>query len=474
MDSEVTRAVGILNAAMQHNMFPQGGIPESDSDKLVEAEKMVALARQAQEVVEAVGAANVPNYQAIKDILLEAEVFVGVNEQPVVTEQPQPMAQQPTSDRLPAQYDVWDDANGGRWLVLRDLGTQLEVQSTTSGEKTLVPGGFLRTYVSTYVTPVDMTEDPHVGEDQSVVAVQPEPVEAEDQTPWINLVVKPEENGMYYTHPGCGSWMVPLDDVILPEVGDERECDSCCLQLPIRSVEANGYVSPHHDHEHLVAGGKPSISHSSSSPTGGQPSSSFEQPLASATSQIETGLVSASSTSSSSSSYSPSSEASLILDDNEDDPVYADLLERVEGDWTPFSMPAPHDLEDPPTMPDDLTENDGENRRLHSQFNALASRARYLGGIERAKARDCGRVRKQHMKRAMKDARGQLGKDATVTEVTQLAEADDQVSVWDARIARHGDRAEAYKEFFEIYAQNVAVLSRDLTWAQVEESGSGS
>jgi hypothetical protein len=134
-------------------------------------------------------------------------------------------------------------------------------------------------------------------------------------------------------------------------------------------------------------------------------------------------------------------------------------------------MPVPMDLERPPEgMPEDLTAvGDVEQRRLHSQFNALGARARYLRGFEDAMARGCKRLRQSYMKTAMKQARGQLGAQASVTEVTQLAEEDEVVKKWTERMVRpSADRADAYKTFFDMYSENVTVLSRDWTMRDQE------
>lgn len=137
-------------------------------------------------------------------------------------------------------------------------------------------------------------------------------------------------------------------------------------------------------------------------------------------------------------------------------------------------MPVPMDLESPPEgMPEDLTLiGDLEQRRLHSQFNALQARARYLYGLENAKAKRIKRLRKSYMKVAMREARAQLGKDASVTEVTNLAEEHPDVAPWIERQERHEDRAEAYKTFFDTYTENVTVLSRDWTMRDSEHQSS--
>ena len=72
-DFDVTRATAIINVAMQGGMFPQGAMPESDTDKIVEAEKLYELARQADMVAQQIGKGNVPNYGVIEGVLFEAQ-----------------------------------------------------------------------------------------------------------------------------------------------------------------------------------------------------------------------------------------------------------------------------------------------------------------------------------------------------------------------------------------------------------------
>ena len=132
------------------------------------------------------------------------------------------------------------------------------------------------------------------------------------------------------------------------------------------------------------------------------------------------------------------------------------------------------DLERPPAaMPDDLTMlDDLTARKYHSQFNALAARARYLRGLDAARARECDRARKLYLKPAMRAAREQLGKSATLEEVKALAEEQDEmVALWESRRIKHSERADAYGEFVHIYTENVTVLSRDYTMREKEQAG---
>lgn len=463
----VARATAVLNTAMTHKMYPEGGIPESDADKLTEAERIIVMARQAKDVAEQVGPAKVPMYKGLCEILFEADVDGVANgaapatptpQQPVQEQQPSqpqtsqpgssppqapaasstpapsgsesatapasqpapaaspaspspptsspeqpaptPAAPEPIPDNEPKVLEVWSSVGAGQWLVLADKGPQLEVQSLATGEKTLLPGGFLQTKV---------TEG------------------------FVRVKADPDKNTLFREHPGCKTWSAPLDGLDLPAIGSQVQCPQCSLVLPIHDVQANGYA-----------------------PDPPAPPSAPEQP----TSPSEAEAVA-------------STVTGEVVDHDEGDPEYASLLERIDTLYTPLGMPVPHDLASPPTeVPDDLTANPAENRKLHSQFNALAARARYLYSIQAAKARDCGRLRKQYMHSAMKNARQELGKDATVTEVVALAEQHPEIAKWIRRQNHHQDQADAYKVFMEMYYENVSVLSRDLTWASAEERGS--
>jgi hypothetical protein len=463
---DVKRAVAVLNIGMREKWFPEGGIPESDADKLVEAEKLVVMAQQAKTVADAVGHSKVPTWPGIRDILFEAQVLVSVNgdspeseqtstsssqslpssEPVVISSQPVSTSSENTADQsssssldgsassispppappeqtellpTPQTGETWAAAGGGHWIVLRDLDAQLEVQSVETGEKTMVPGGFLK----------------------EKIAGAPKPVVER-----IELVIDYAGNSCTYSHPECTQWAnpdVPQGNVV-PDDGSIRIiCAGCGKSFPLTSVTEINKPEPAPEPE--------PVQQDKSEPV-------VESMYSDGTIPPHPESI---------------SDTGAPVEDDGGDEQYAALLDRVERNFTPTGMPAPQDLENPPSgMPEDLTQNEIENRRLHSQFNALSSRARYLYAIENAKARDCGRVRKLYMKPAMRLARQELGKSATQTEVVQLAEDDEKVKLWLERQADHADRADAYKTFFEDYSQNVAVLSRDLTWAGTEERGS--
>lgn len=168
-----------------------------------------------------------------------------------------------------------------------------------------------------------------------------------------------------------------------------------------------------------------------------------------------------------------SSDPEIPVDDDEGDPEYANLLESSEQIFVRAGLPLPTVIHDPPHMPEDLTGvPDEQRRKLHSQFNACSARAHFMQAIERQRKIDCKRLYNVALKPAMRTKREELGKDATVTEVKARAEEHPAVVKWLNRVERHSDHEDAYKTLFDIYTENVSVLSRDHTMASTEESGS--
>jgi len=150
--------------------------------------------------------------------------------------------------------------------------------------------------------------------------------------------------------------------------------------------------------------------------------------------------------------------------DDEGDDEYQRILADTEERYTPVGMPIPRDLADPPDVkPENFDEVDDRTARaLHSRYNALAARAKYLHNVEDARARGCSMVRKIAMRGARREARRELGKDATVTELDGWAEDNNEfVRTWGDRARKHEEQASAWKTFFDIYTQHVVVLSRD-------------
>jgi len=676
---DVNRAVAILNVAMANNMFPQGAIPESDSAKLVEAEKIVAIATQAEAIGNSAGPAKIAHWDAIQAVLFEARVGIGANgnqadakPEPSIQAmqphpaQPQPGAQpsssppsqpaqlspapspsppvEPTSapatatpssgpssppssspasssspgqpsstpaDSQPKALELWSGAGSGRWFVTKDLGVQVEAVSEATGETTLLPKGFLKEKVTEGFVQVEVDGDwniqgargyntlwyahpgctkwpvplddmllPSVGEQVEcagcsnvfpVASVEPngyvprptEPAPQQlppvgqtvapvphpvlqvpavaqatsapvEKQPCVTLTAYPDRGVKIYEHPGCHAWEAQLYDDAgigkpLLQVGAVGQCQNCGEELPLTKVEANGFVPgqprpqappPAQSQPPVEPQSSPAVSFqgqpglvfssaqqalvdpntlqpvqpqpqqealpsspsqsapSSPSPSGGSPSSPPTTPAPAGSpspSPQPSSEASPPSSGSGTSSSEPSASVpgpNIPADDVEGDAEYAGIVERVEANYAPTGMPVPQELEDPPTgMPEDPTENEALNRVLHMKYRGVASRARYLFAVEHAKAKEIGRLRKLLMKGAMREARKELGKDATLAEVRERAEEDEAVARWLEREAFHADRADAYKTFFEVYESNVETLSRDLTFAVREERG---
>lgn len=519
----VTRAVATINKAIQVNMFPLGVMPESDEAKLIEFEKLVAMARQAFDMAVMVGPAKVPKYPDLRDILFEAEVLGGSLDSPVYKDaQPQGVAPSPPSTtpqppapspppsasttpappssasatttpspspspasaaspapassspspppqaaqpEQPGEWlngpqpgETWSSMGAGEWSVDKMLADgMLEVTSLATGETTVLPKGFLKDKIAG--ASVTQIQEP---------VIEPTPPAVEPVIERIELVVVPAENKMLFTHPGCATWMVPLDDVILPQLNEREDCAGCGMPFPLTKIDDGGYVPSHQE----VQPSSPSPQQSQPEPPPAPASTSSSPPPSDIPASSDSSSPEAPS-SQPPSEPSPSGSTGAPVDDDGGDPEYAKLLDAVDADFTPVHFPVPQDLENPPElMPEDLTLSEIENRRLHSQYNALSARARYLWAIDHAKAKRCARVVKTHMKPAMRAARHELGKDATVAEVKLLAEENEAVTTWTGRQEFHSDRADAYSTFFEIYAENVKTLSRDLTYAGTEQEGS--
>lgn len=160
------------------------------------------------------------------------------------------------------------------------------------------------------------------------------------------------------------------------------------------------------------------------------------------------------------------SDTSIPDHDDEGDDRYQTILEDTEERYTPAGMPIPHELDDPPDIMPEMLDQvpDVVAQRLHSQFNALAARAKYLHDVEDARARECGMIHKLFLRGAKRKAREVLGSSSTITEREEWSEDNDKdVRLWGERANKHREIARARKTFFDIYTTNVVVLSRDWT-----------
>lgn len=476
---DATRAMGVLNAAIKAQMFPDGSIPEGDDDKIRQAEQIIELARQAYTVALEIGPANVPMYQAVVAVLAEAQIL------PASTPEPQPVAVAPPPtaggdsgyDSTPGAY-VPADAAAVPWPTAQDVAdvnamaaglSQVYGTQAAQEQQTPVQG--------TAGGDASFTADPPAVPEQPAIAPPPPPPAPPEPTG----VEYPQVNETWADASG-GQWIIeigghgPQLQVRSASTGEQTLVPAgflaqrVSLAPAVPTQEAPPSTSP----ASPSSPPQPSLPPSPSTQAGSPPPVQPPEPSSPSPSSSSDPASPASSPPPSPSPSATERSPASATDDDEGDPQYATLLEGVEADYLPTAMPVPMDLESPPdSMPEDLTMvGDLDQRRLHSQFNALQARARYLRGLEDAKARGCSRLRKSYMKMAMRAARAELGKEASVTEVKELAEEATDVKPWIEREERHRDRAEAYKTFFDMYSENVTVLSRDWTMRDQEQRGS--
>lgn len=161
------------------------------------------------------------------------------------------------------------------------------------------------------------------------------------------------------------------------------------------------------------------------------------------------------------------------LHNSDGDEQYKHLLDEVEDRRTPSGFPVPREFNHSlPIIPEDSTNlSDSALKDLHLQFNALAARARFLHDLESDYARACGAIRDGYYRKAVKAARAEMGKDATLEEVKHEAEEDENVRTWTERREKHQAEARSFKTYFDINSDNVKVLSRDWTMRDKEQQG---
>lgn len=529
-----TTAAAVINAAMAGKMFPEGAMPETDKAKVEEAAKLVNLAGQAKVVADTVGHGNVPQWPVARAVLVASGMPVdqvdgvaptadsaqaatapspelvaaagpgtaynpapgsvaagwpqnenGAHVPPAgsdaaaqAQQAPVPATATPVDAGImhaqarPSRNELWythmpcDGQPHYQWMVPHDgmplpkVGSTVEcpncalqdVPIATSG---YVPGEEPQQQASTPSPPSGMQQVA----DATGVAIEGSSFTDPAGT---NFRAEPGGDGPTQVPPAAaadpsagvqiksGRWLDANSnewDIIRHEGGPELEARS--VSTGETTVLPAGLLLQPSQSQPATQEQTPSPESAPSSPSpepAGQDAGDRAQ----------------------------AQQLTVPIDDDEGDEKYGDLLETVTANYTPGVMPVPMELERPPVpMPEDLTQvSDIQARALHSQFNALASRARYLHGLEAAKARACDRVYKFNLKGAMREARQELGKDASVTEVQQLAEDSPLVEPWIVRRDRHADRAEAYKTFLSFYTEDVVVLSRDWTMRAKEEQGS--
>jgi hypothetical protein len=401
---DLQRATAIITRAQEHGMYEQGKMPEGEGDRIVVAEQLVELARQCEQVKDAILASQgpmavanqIPNWKAAEAVLMEANLLVGANENghapaettakedesdvkdlqysSASTDEPvdQPVQEAPVEVPEPHEAtredakkgEIWIDAGGEEWEILSySGGPQADVMKVKTGEKTMVPSGMLKVKVPQ--------------------TIDTKPCE------------EPEVQGTFtITGPKGTSEPIAFD-------ATAGEVD--------KKIEPVGF-------------------------------------------QVV--------------------DTSIPQQDAEDDEDYQKILEETEARYFPEGFPVPHQLEKPPAFIaiEDLVDvEDLPARTLHSQFNALAARAKLLYSVENARARDCARARKLSLRGPMREAREKLGSSSTLTERESWAEEHHpEVVTWSERVHKHSEEAKALEIYFDMYTENVSVLSRDWTMRDKE------
>lgn len=536
MKLDLAHATAVLEAGIEGSMF-QGAMPEGSGNRITSAGELVELALQARVVADEIGRDNVPAWPALERVLTAAGLDVNAPTTPPLAVEPDdqplvpPVDAAPTSG-LPAVGERWLDAEGNAWDVVEyDGGPQMQARLVSTGETAVVPAGLLvgrsPPEAAALVAPA--------GHERRFCAGNDTVYELESIDGETVFVLDPTGARMSIAMEHWGTWPVqervpspppappepepPAAEVAQadePQVDPEPSLDAPERRLRfvvgehrLSAVDGNAYVlkevhpsgtvtitdiyggqetegpsaawmgwevldstgvqasqaQPQTDPDAAVA--DPPDESPASEVAEPEPEPKAKRSRAKSRSKIEQEVPAEP-------ARHDDQQVVVPEDEDEGDDEYAAVLARVRDTYSPAAMPAPMDLEHPPSgMPDDLTMvDDVEARRLHSQFNALASRARYLYGLEAAKSRSCERLYKHHLKHAMRASRAELGKDWSVTEVQQHAEDNEIVANWMRRRDAHGDVAEAYKTFLATYSEHVTVLSRDWSMRAKELAGS--
>lgn len=424
---DVNRAVAILNTAKkQEPTMYADPLPEDDAKKVMEAERIVSLALQAKEVADRAGAGNVKHYDAVMAVLFEAQVVGGSEPE----RHPESAITNGVAPTEKTEHSLWRSDDGTVWHINKILADGKNCEAFIDGrpdQPTIVPLDFLK---QPFERAGEEVQEP--SSTSSPEQPSPSPSPSPDSASSSGDGQSPGETTDTPSSPLQSSESAPSE----PE---PQQPSPSPESAPV--VAAESQIEPEPEPEPV--------------PPQPVPPQPVPPPPPAPPAAAEP-------------------TAATPVDDDEGDQQYRGVLDKAEIEYQRYHLPLPVDLAEPPTMPEDLTIiGDVEARKLHAQFNACAARAHYLLGLERQKKLDCQRVLKQYMRPAMRAAREQLGKDASVTEVTQLAEeTDENVSRWESFVQRHSDRESNLRTLYEIYTENVSVLSRDWTMRGELEHGS--
>lgn len=409
------RAIAIIKRAQEGEMYAEGAMPESETDRVVVAEQLVEQARQVEQIRQMwidQGKGQIeleqliPHWPVAESILFEANVTVG-------------------------------SSNGNQTSKLPSAPPQSEEERPTTG-----PGESAPPPVAAPSQPGGGDADAPASNDDCTDATEPQSVVETGATtreePKADEVWADEHGQLWPIVSYSGG---PMAIVRHPTTGEKTEVPAGFLKVKVPQTieDVATDVVPSGKDEWVDDDRVAAAVEDMKSPTQDR----YDQP------------------------DPPTPDVSIPDRDDEDDEEYRKILEETEARYMPEGFPVPHQLENPPTFIsiEDLVElDDLTARQRHSEFNALAARAKLLYAVENARARDCARARKLSLRGPMRKAREDLGSSSTLTERESWVEENyPEVSTWAERARKHSEDAEAYKTYFDMYSENVSVLSRDWT-----------
>lgn len=467
------RATAIIKRAQEGEMYAEGAMPESETDRVVVAEQLVEQARQVEQVRQMwidQGKGQIeleqliPHWPVAESILFEAHVTIGSsNGQP---------------EHNPSQRTVMDagsamlvheivngyaritDALGGHesWILESTLpkdGEEIDWSkaSDIAGENALqLPsaaplqadgdwslsqqqeGGDADVQAAPNAARTDAIEPQSVVETGAVTREEPKADEV-----WA------DEHGQQWQIVSYSGG--PMVIVRHPTTGEKTEAPAGFLKVKvpqtIEDVAKDVVPTAKSNQDPLV---EEPMTYQPISKAAGPDFPDEENPSGSQASVPDT---------------------SIPEPDDEDDEEYRKILEETAARYMPEGFPVPHQLEHPPefiSIENLVDLDDLPARTKHSEFNALAARAKLLFSVEDARARDCARARKLSLRGPMREAREALGSSSTLTERESWSEENyPEVSTWAERAHKHLEDAKGYKIYFDMYSENVSVLSRDWT-----------
>jgi hypothetical protein len=441
-------------------MYEQGKMPEGDSDRIVAAEELIQLARQCETVKDAILASQgpmavanqIPNWKAAEAVLMEANLLVGANE---------------SNGYAPAETTAKEDESDVKDLQYSSASTDEPVDQPVQEAPVEVPATLDTTHEG---------GDAHTTADHSQSVGHPNATGPQSvASAGASETREDAKKGEIWVDAGGEEWEIlsysggPQADVMKVKTGEKTMVPAGMLKRKVRDtdVPAVGQTQTVPTDDRNDRGATPerltTIADDTDLMTAAvvadiksSVQDRYDQPESSIEAQFP----------------SQTPDTSIPQQDSEDDEDYQRILEETETRYFPEGFPVPHQLEKPPAFIaiEDLVDvEDLPARTLHSQFNALAARAKLLYSVENARARDCARARKLSLRGPMREAREKLGSSSTLTERESWAEEHHpEVVTWSERVHKHSEEAKALEIYFDMYTENVSVLSRDWTMRDKE------